>query len=52
MNGHLPRCHFSQDPVPVDPECYCPTGAEEASRLTCGHMPELGCDCFEFEEEW
>lgn len=50
-NGHSPRCDYSRHPIPPYPECYCPTPAEEATRLPCGHMPEAGCWCAELEEE-
>jgi len=52
MDGHASSCDFSYTVLPPDPQCYCPTGAEEASRLACGHMPELACECAEYEEDW
>lgn len=50
-NGHAFQCDYRQTPIPPDPECYCPTAAEEASRLSCGHMPEIACWCVELDEE-
>lgn len=38
MSDHAWNCDYAQDPVPENPECYCPMPGEE--RLPCGHLRE------------
>lgn len=36
--SHSSRCDYAQNPVPEDPECYCPGPGDHP--LSCGHYPE------------
>ncbi len=38
MSRHSGRCDYAQQPVPDDPECYCPGPGEQP--LSCGHVRE------------
>jgi hypothetical protein len=43
--AHSVRCD-----VAISGECYCPGDGEQA--LPCGHLPEVGCDCADYVDEY